>query len=127
MTISAAAQAFGKKRGNALDSATVWQGPYFSIPLSKPADGVTPIGEAYTYRANDASVGDLDGDGEYEIVQARNALLVEDRAGLREPARRFEVTAVHRAHPRQREAGIHHGKAEVGGQRLSAQGPFQQR
>ena len=27
-----------------------------------------PIGEAYTYSANDASVGDLDGDGEYEIV-----------------------------------------------------------
>jgi rhamnogalacturonan endolyase len=29
---------------------------------------MTPVGEAYTYRANDASVGDLDGDGEYEIV-----------------------------------------------------------
>ncbi len=29
---------------------------------------MTPVGEAFTYRANDASVGDLDGDGDYEIV-----------------------------------------------------------
>ena len=50
------------------NSAAVWQNSYLSIPLVKPADGVTPAGEAYTYRANDASVGDLDGDGEYEIV-----------------------------------------------------------
>jgi rhamnogalacturonan endolyase len=55
-------------KGCAGDSATVWPGSYLSIPLTKPADGVTPAGEAYTYRANDASVGDLDGDGDYEIV-----------------------------------------------------------
>lgn len=41
---------------------------YFDIPLQKPADGVTPLGEPYSYRANDASVGDLDGDGDYELV-----------------------------------------------------------
>ena len=35
---------------------------------SKPADGVTPKGEAYTYSANDMSVGDVDGDGTYEYV-----------------------------------------------------------
>ncbi|MDQ0229238.1 rhamnogalacturonan lyase family protein [Metabacillus malikii] len=40
----------------------------FDIPLQKPEDGVTPLGDPYSYRANDASVGDLDGDGEYEIV-----------------------------------------------------------
>jgi rhamnogalacturonan endolyase len=57
-----------KDRGCAGDSAAVWPGSYLSIPLVRPADGVTPAGEAYTYRANDASVGDLDGDGEYEIV-----------------------------------------------------------
>ena len=57
--------AFGGKQGN---SASVWSGAYLSIPLNKPADGVTPTGEVYSYRANDASVGDLDGDGEYEIV-----------------------------------------------------------
>lgn len=46
----------------------VWSNNYFDIPLKKPADGVTPQGDPYSYRANDASVGDLDGDGEYELV-----------------------------------------------------------
>jgi len=46
----------------------VWSEQYLSIPLDKPADGVTPDGETYTYRANDASVGDLTGDGNYEII-----------------------------------------------------------
>jgi rhamnogalacturonan endolyase len=55
-------------RPGRLAAAAVWGSPYLSIPLSKPADGVTPVGEAYSYRANDASVGDLDGDGEYEVV-----------------------------------------------------------
>ena len=41
---------------------------YVDLPLRKPADGVTPAGEAYTYSANDMSVGDVDGDGEYEYV-----------------------------------------------------------
>lgn len=41
---------------------------YLSIPVQKPADGVNRIGETYTYSLNDASVGDLDGDGEYEII-----------------------------------------------------------
>lgn len=41
---------------------------YVHIPLERPADGLTPIGEAYTYHANDASIGDVDGDGEYEII-----------------------------------------------------------
>lgn len=41
---------------------------YLSIPLTPPPGGATPDGEAYTYTANDASVGDLDGDGRYEVV-----------------------------------------------------------
>jgi rhamnogalacturonan endolyase len=41
---------------------------YISIPLQIPAGGTTPDNVNYTYNANDASVGDLDGDGEYEIV-----------------------------------------------------------
>ncbi|WP_324677895.1 rhamnogalacturonan lyase [Hymenobacter sp. GOD-10R] len=41
--------------------------PYFSIPLQVPPPG-EELGSAYTYSANDASVGDLDGDGEYEII-----------------------------------------------------------
>ena len=39
---------------------------YLEIPLKKPADGVTPRGDAYTYSANDMSIGDVDGDGELE-------------------------------------------------------------
>ncbi|WP_078546796.1 rhamnogalacturonan lyase family protein [Litchfieldia alkalitelluris] len=45
----------------------VAQKDYLSIPLQKPADGETETGP-YTYTSNDASVGDLDGDGEYEII-----------------------------------------------------------
>ncbi|MFP7378273.1 rhamnogalacturonan lyase [Bacillus paralicheniformis] len=46
----------------------VWQKPYLDVPLNKPDGGTTPDGVQYTYSANDASIGDLDGDGEYEIV-----------------------------------------------------------
>ncbi|HTY88281.1 MAG TPA: autotransporter-associated beta strand repeat-containing protein [Candidatus Acidoferrum sp.] len=41
---------------------------YLSVPLQIPAGGTTPDGVNYTYRANDCSVGDLDDDGEYELV-----------------------------------------------------------
>ncbi len=40
---------------------------YLEIPLKKPEGGVTPAGQEYTYSANDMSVGDADGDGEYEF------------------------------------------------------------
>jgi hypothetical protein len=56
------------KQGKRSERVTAWDGGHLDIPLNKPADGVTPAGEAYTYSANDASVADLDGDGEYEIV-----------------------------------------------------------
>lgn len=42
--------------------------PYISIPLDKPENFVDPDGNSYPYTANDASVADLDGDGEYEII-----------------------------------------------------------
>ena len=41
---------------------------FLDVPLQVPAGGTTPDGVSYTYSANDASVGDLDGDGQYEIV-----------------------------------------------------------
>lgn len=54
---------------------SVWENNYLDIPLDKPADGITPPVEGksederkYTYMPNDAACGDLDGDGEYEIV-----------------------------------------------------------
>ena len=40
----------------------------FDIELSPPRDGVTPDGQRYSYFPCDCSVGDLDGDGEYELV-----------------------------------------------------------
>ncbi|WP_438271264.1 rhamnogalacturonan lyase [Streptomyces prunicolor] len=41
---------------------------YKDIPITPPAGGTTPDGVAYTYEANDASVGDLDGDGRLDFV-----------------------------------------------------------
>ena len=41
---------------------------YLPIRLQKPADGTTPDGRTYSYSPNDASVGDVDGDGQYEII-----------------------------------------------------------
>ena len=41
---------------------------YLDIPLQKPAGGETPAGGHFDYTANDASVGDVDGDGEYEFI-----------------------------------------------------------
>ena len=41
---------------------------YLTIPLQKPKEGETPDGRQYRYSANDASVGDVDGDGQYEII-----------------------------------------------------------
>ncbi|SEB25712.1 rhamnogalacturonan lyase [Paenibacillus sp. 276b] len=49
-------------------AASVWGNNYLSVPLSVPAGGTTPDGVAYTYSANDASAGDVDGDGEYELI-----------------------------------------------------------
>ncbi|MBQ7180769.1 MAG: hypothetical protein IJR87_05685, partial [Bacteroidaceae bacterium] len=40
---------------------------YIAIPLDKPEGGNTPDGRHYEYTANDASIGDVDGDGEYEL------------------------------------------------------------
>ncbi|WP_430539971.1 OmpL47-type beta-barrel domain-containing protein [Neobacillus drentensis] len=57
----------GKER-KSQDTAKVLNKNHLDIPLQKPKDGVTPLGDPYSYRANDASVGDLDGDGKYELV-----------------------------------------------------------
>ena len=41
---------------------------YLNIPLNRPENGTTPAGQSYFYAPNDASIGDVDGDGEYEII-----------------------------------------------------------
>ncbi len=45
-----------------------WKHNFLDIKIDKPADYETPDGLIYPYTANDATVADLDGDGEYEIV-----------------------------------------------------------
>lgn len=49
-------------------AVTAWEKGFHDIPLRKPTDGVTPAGEAFSYSANDVSVGDVDGDGAYEYM-----------------------------------------------------------
>lgn len=60
--------------------------PYIDIPLDIPAGGTVPkVGSegtnSYTYSANDCSVGDLDGDGEYEIILKWDPSNSKDNAG----------------------------------------------
>ena len=52
------------------DKVTAWKSGtnYLDIPLQIPEGGTTPAGEVYSYHANDISVGDVDGDGEYEYI-----------------------------------------------------------
>lgn len=58
---------FAQASRNLSTKSTGQSGAYFDIPLRKPADQTMPDGTTCTYSANDASVGDIDGDGEYEI------------------------------------------------------------
>ena len=53
----------GREQRESAATVRPWSQAYVDLPLQKPADGVTPAGEAYTYSANDMSVGDVDGDG----------------------------------------------------------------
>jgi len=48
--------------------APVWPQQFMRLPLQQPASGTTPTGEVYTYSPGDCSVGDLDGDGQQEII-----------------------------------------------------------
>lgn len=56
------------REGEPCREAAVWEKEYLDIPLHKPEGGVTPAGERYEYHANDMSIGDVDGDGEYEYI-----------------------------------------------------------
>jgi len=58
----------GGVEGEASAAVTPWADGYVDLALQKPADGVTPKGEPYTYSANDMSVGDVDGDGQFEYI-----------------------------------------------------------
>jgi rhamnogalacturonan endolyase len=52
----------------ASESSLNISGGFLSVPLQIPPGGTTPDNVSYTYSANDASVGDVDGDGVYEII-----------------------------------------------------------
>ena len=64
----AVAAVAGRREGPRSAAVPVWRSGYLAIPLDVPEGGATPTGERYTYVPNDASVGDLDGDGRYDIV-----------------------------------------------------------
>lgn len=57
----------GGKEKSADKTVKVWQTQRLVIPLDRPADGSNKSG-SYSYSPNDIAVGDLDGDGEYELV-----------------------------------------------------------
>lgn len=57
----------GTEQTDKAETVGFWHNNYIDIPIQKPDDNEVK-GEKYTYSAGDASVGDLDGDGEYEIV-----------------------------------------------------------
>lgn len=55
------------------EAPSVWNGDYMKIHLDRPEGGTSPAGGAkeqreYTYTPDDVSVGDVDGDGEYEYI-----------------------------------------------------------
>jgi rhamnogalacturonan endolyase len=49
-------------------AGATWSQPVLRIPVQRPAGGVTPKGETYTYDINDGTPADLDGDGQYELI-----------------------------------------------------------
>ncbi|MGN9761930.1 rhamnogalacturonan lyase [Streptomyces sp. SD31] len=50
------------------ERALQFRNGYKDVPISPPPGGTSPGNSPYTYEANDASVGDLDGDGALDIV-----------------------------------------------------------
>lgn len=57
-----------RPEGGEAQAARMLDEGYLEIPLDRPEAGTTPAGEDYVFHANDGSVGDLDGDGELEVV-----------------------------------------------------------
>ena len=58
----------GSANGSFLLTANAPEG-YLPIKIDKPAEMTMPDGKSCTYSANDCSVADVDGDGEYEIIR----------------------------------------------------------
>jgi hypothetical protein len=58
----------GTETGDTSKTVTPWTDFFKKIQLQRPTGGVTPQDEVYSYTPSDCSAGDLDGDGEYELV-----------------------------------------------------------
>ena len=56
------------KRETASAKVTPWDDLFLRMPVSRPEGGVTPDGRQYAYTPNDCSVGDVDGDCDYELI-----------------------------------------------------------
>ncbi|MDE5692605.1 MAG: Por secretion system protein, partial [Duncaniella sp.] len=59
--------------GEESKETSVWATPYMKVHLDRPAGGTSPAGgrveqREYTYTPDDVSVGDVDGDGEWELI-----------------------------------------------------------
>lgn len=67
--------------GEKCEPVSVWANNSITIPIEAPA-GDSVDGKDYTYTAGDASVGDLDGDGEYEIVLKWDPTNAKDAASM---------------------------------------------
>ncbi len=57
----------GAEDESSAETVKAWDKNYIDIPIQRP-DGNKVQDEEYTYSPSDASIGDLDGDGDYEIV-----------------------------------------------------------
>jgi rhamnogalacturonan endolyase len=69
----------GRERAASAATTLLTDG-YLSVPLDVPAPRTAPDGSAYSYEANDASVGDLDGDGRYELIVKWYPSIAKDNA-----------------------------------------------
>jgi rhamnogalacturonan endolyase len=58
----------GGKEQVASETVKPWKDFYKTIPLQIPAGMTMPDSSKCTYKANDCSVGDVNGDGKYEII-----------------------------------------------------------
>lgn len=58
----------GGKEVGASSPVAVWADGFVNVPIEQPPGGVTPAGQAYTYSAQETSVADLDGDGQYDVI-----------------------------------------------------------
>lgn len=57
----------GQTTGTPSAEVMPWGKKYLTLKLNRPSDGTNKAGTNYSYTPNDMSVGDVDGDGQYEL------------------------------------------------------------